>query len=154
MQDCKHIIALAQDNPHLYHRFKVALSQFLASANDRDQRYGQDPRNNDHNHDHAVMRVPARKPLKCGSLRISDNQNLSSLSKQPKTAKSGKLCTLCCSNVVEASEHRHGSGYPFNQAAPNTSLLQKDVTVAASVVQPEHGPTPPYVMASHVRRKR
>ena len=97
MQDCKQVVAFAQDNPHLYRRFKVMLSQFLASANDRDQRAGHAPRTAAANriHDNAVIRAPITKAKKRGRPSSNDDRNLSALNICKQGKHSNKACSLC-----------------------------------------------------------
>lgn len=111
MQDCKKIVAVAQDNPHLFRRLKVMLSQFLASANDHEPRHGHAPRHETPNHDMATVRAPVAKSCKRGRPSSEDNQNLSKLCR--KKNQPTKTCSLCKQHGVEAADHRRGSRCPF-----------------------------------------
>ena len=111
MQDCKKIVAVAQDNPRLFRRLKVTLSQFLASVNDREQRYGHAPRHEAPNHDMATVRAPVSKTQKRGRPSSEDNQNLSNLCR--KKQQRAKTCSLCKQHGVDAADHRKGSRCPF-----------------------------------------
>jgi len=115
MQDCKQVVAFAQDNPHLYRRFKMMLSQFLTSANDRDQRAGHAPRTAAANriHDNAVIRAPITKAKKRGRTSSNDDRNLSALNICKQGKHSNKACSLCRKYGVEATDHRRGSRCPF-----------------------------------------
>jgi hypothetical protein len=64
MQDCKQVIAVAQDNPHLYRKFKIILSQFMAGSNEHDQCHGSRDQSQKEDHSSAVVRAPIPKGQK------------------------------------------------------------------------------------------
>jgi hypothetical protein len=115
MQDCKKVIAVAQDNPHLFRRFKIIVSKFSANANKRDQRPGHAPRNDPSNHEKAVIWAPVSKLQRRGRPANNEDPNMSGLCRPKKRHLGNNCCSLCRSNGIDASDHRKGSRCPFHK---------------------------------------
>ena len=75
MQECKQVVAKAQDNPHLFRRLKVMLLDFLASVNDHDRIH--DDTRPVTSHDFVIVRAPVAKSQKRERSASKSDENLS-----------------------------------------------------------------------------